>query len=507
MYEFIKKYNLHFIPFIFLIMLFLLIRMRLSFSYSFDNDGLEYYFVHVMQRIMLHKPIYPNPESFPFENCLCTPIYPYLCSIIIGFFKLDAITNLYKTYVLIRLFSYVLVLAQLYYLIKLIKFFTASKFHQVLITALFLFLITGHIFCIRPDALKLLFFSVFLYHLINYFFFKQKTRDAFIAVCSAVLAVYTKQDITIHIFLCFGILLFLADKRKVLILAVSFGFICFICFILCFLIFGKYVFSNLVLFNLQSVTEILKSYNIYFIIFSIIRTFPLLILVILNLKTLKKETDLKSASGFIVLCSLVFYIYSHLSILRAAANLNYTYELLIFLVLNIALFLKLHTNKINQKLSLSVIILAGYIALLAVSNAIIQNYSMYEVKEQQFKKEYFASVKESKTIKELIGKEAVFLPNSKYMIFYADANMVTGHDMHIDRFIILYASIHIYIKSKLTVINTDGYDSNFTNGTIKYIVIPKDSKSRKHVADFYPKYKAYSNTDNFLVYQFDKNSQ
>ena len=181
--------------------------------------------------------------------------------------------------------------------------------------------------------------------------------------------------------------------------------------------------------------------------------------------------------------------------------------MLIFLVLNIALFLKLHTNKINQKLSLSVIILAGYIALLAVSNAIIQNYSMYEVKEQQFKKEYFASVKESKTIKELIGKEAVFLPNSKYMIFYADANMVTGHDMHIDRFIILYASIHIYIKSKLTVINTDGYDSNFTNGTIKYIVIPKDSKSRKHVADFYPKYKAYSNTDNFLVYQFDKNSQ
>lgn len=505
MIEFIKKYRIHFIPFIFLISLLLLIRLRLLFSYSFDNDGLEYYFVHAMQRIMLHKPLYPNPESFPFENCLYTPIYPYLYSIITAFCKSDVTANFYKIYSLGRALSYILVLAQLYYLIKLVKIFTVSGFHHVLILTLYLLLITGHIFCIRPDALKLFFFTVFLYHLINYFFLNHKKKEAIIAVCSAVLAVYTKQDITIHIFICFGILFFLADKRKVLTLMFWFGLLCFICLIGCFLIFGKYVFTNLVLFNMQSVTDILKSYNIYFILFSIIRTFPILVLVLLNLKTIKEKSGLRNASGFIILCSLFFYVYSHLSILRAAANLNYTYELLIFLVLNIALYFQLYSNKINKRIAFTTIVLAGYIALLATSNAIIQNYSLYEVKEQQFKKEYFACVKESKMIKNLIGKDAVFLPNSKYMIFYADVNMVTGHDMHIDRFIILYASIHIYIKSKLTFINTDSYDANFLNGNIKYIVIPKDLKSIKHVAKFYPKYKLHNSTDNFLVYQFDKN--
>lgn len=119
---------------------------------------------------------------------------------------------------------------------------------------------------------------------------------------------------------------------------------------------------------------------------------------------------------------------------------------------------------------------------------------------------YNVVTKEANTIKTRIGKQAIFLPNSKYMLLFADANMVTGHDMHIDRFIELYVDFDkIKIQSSLSKINTNVFDNSFLDGTIPYILMPNDSKSKPHLQTYYPKYKIDYHTSNFVLYKFFSN--
>ena len=498
-----RKHYLYYIPFLALILFMMLIRIKLLFSYSFDNAGLEHYFIHVVQRILMQQPIYPNPLELPNENCLYTPFYPYLLTIIYKIYKINPTFNLYKMYALGRFISLILVFVQLHYLTKLLQYFISSRLIKLIIITIFLLLLTGHIYSIRPDAMKLLFFTLFIYQLIGYFFFDGTKRNWYLALLFAVIAVYSKQDITIHIFISLFVLFITSAKKKqVLLFSLLFSITCFLVFAFFSMRYGQYVFTNLVLLNLQSVSEITKSYNIYFIIFSIIRTLPLLVLIFLNFKTIKRDFGFKNINAFIVLCSLLFYVYAHLSILRAAANLNYTYELLLFLMLNTSVYYSLHKKKITQKNRLYAVILGIYILFLFFSNFLTQCYSFHTDKEQQFKEEYFALAEESKTIKQLIGNGSIFLPNSKYMVLFADANMIGGHDMHIDRFIILYTDIDIFIKSKLSSINTKSYDDNFLNGTVQYLLIPDDKKSIAHVQKYYPAYRKLFKTKHLILYKF-----
>ena len=96
MNKIIFRYRLYYIPFILLMAELLFVRLRLIFSYSLDLIGLEYYFTHIVQQILTHQAIYPNPESLPYANCLYTPVYFYICSAATYFFKLSIEDDIFK---------------------------------------------------------------------------------------------------------------------------------------------------------------------------------------------------------------------------------------------------------------------------------------------------------------------------------------------------------------------------------------------------------------------------
>lgn len=503
----IYKYRLYYLPFIFLIAALLFIRLKLIFSFSTDNDGLEYYFVHIVQEIIKGKPMYENPLHFPYSINLYTPIYFYFLSTIVSILKLNIYEDIHQILIAGRILSLFAVILQVIYLIKIMRYFSSSKLIIISTTLVYILLLSGHIYAVRPDSFKLLFFTMFLYYFIKYFFFSSTQLNAVLCICSSVLSVYSKQDIALYIILIFLTYIFLFRKKNAVILFIIFITCCLFVWILMWYFFGNYIFHNLILFNIQSVKGFLLSYNIIFILFGILRVFPLFILAILNFKKLHERDTISENSKFIIYSVVLSFPIAFLSLLRPGSNLNYTYELSILLVLNTVVFYSLNKRKILfSKVNYS-ILLTFYIIVLITTNALFNNYKYSKRKETANKKMFYSILAERNIIKEAIKNDTVYFPNTMYSIFYTDKFVVLGHDMHLDRFIRLYTNLDVSFKnltinSRLPFIDTKDYDVNFTSGKIKYIIAENTLKSKAHVAYYYPDYMPYKITGNMTIYKF-----
>ena len=274
-----------------------------------------------------------------------------------------------------------------------------------------------------------------------------------------------------------------------------------IALLVCRLLFGKYIFTNWILLNLQTTTGIYTIVFLYILLPSIFKTAPILLLVLLNNIKIRKESEPPLIYKVIAYSGIIFYITAHLSLLRAGANLNYTYELTVILVLNLVLFIHLYKQKLLQNKMRNQLLFIAYIILLYIANIEVNNYAYDAAKEAELKKEYFQNIKERKEIQSIIKDSYTFFPNTKYSIYYTDKNIVLGHDMHLDRFIRLFTTI-VY-KSRLLFISTDKYDTDFKNGTIKYIITDNDKKNMEHVAEYYPHFKPYKIIGTKLIYQYN----
>ncbi|MEZ5026221.1 MAG: hypothetical protein R2739_06540 [Chitinophagales bacterium] len=490
-----------------LIALFFLFQLQLMFSFSLDIDGLEFYFIRLTQRIFMHQPLYPNPEILPFDNCLYTPIYPYLLKFIYSFFNVDFTNDIYKMYVVGRFFSFVFVLVQLYYFIKLIRLFTSSNQLLLIVVCLYLYLLSGHIFAIRPDSLRLLFFTVFLYSLIRYLYFNSSIKYFTYSLFAAVLAVFSKQDIMVHIGVALLLCLFLAsEKRKyVLLFGVYFGLICLVFLLLLYLSFGKYIISNLFYMNLQKTTDLFKSINVYFALYSIIRATPFLFFIYYNYKAIKKVHENRKVYLFFIFYGIFLFVYAHLSMLRVGANLNYTYELIIIMLLQFILFTQLYKTEIENKNKLFKTGTLAYLILCVAINMLVfrqRNLNKDYIKMNRF--EYFSMLMDRSLIQSKVKDGYVFFPNPKYAVMFAKDKIITTNEMHLGRFIRLYTPF--YAASKLTGINTQIFDNAFLSGQIKYILIKDDEKSKQFVKEYYPAYKRDYAGNFFLLYKYDNNN-
>lgn len=504
------KYSLYTLPFAIVIAVLLYIRLKLVFSYSLDLVGLEYYFIHIVQQLVAGQAIYPNPEALPYANCLYTPVYFYIYKFAVNCLQINVFDDIYKLLVLGRILSIVFVTAQIIYLIKFTRLFTKSRIIQIAAIAFYLLLITEMMFAVRPDSLKVFFFMVFVYHLLLYIDRSAKTKDGIICIAAAVFAVYTKQDISVHISLCFVTAILLSRNKNIIGLFSAFLVICGIAFFTSMHFYGNYFFHNIVFFNIQSVTNLSSSFNLFFISISLFRTIPFLILTILNGRFLVKSNTLVKEK-FICIYAILLYFLAHLSMLRAGSNFNYTFELIILLVLNFIVFCSIYKNKILEKRTVTTATTAFFICFYFIINGIIGNYAYKPDKEKLKKEEYSKILKSRKEIKEVIGNTYIFFPNTMYSVFYIDKNIILGHDMHLDRFIKLYFTFdlpfNIDIKTKLPYINTTEYDSNFTDGTITYVITDNTKKSADHVVFYYPAYKYYKKIDQMVLYKFEKTIQ
>jgi hypothetical protein len=157
----------------------------LIFSYNIDLDGAEFTFVHYIQQLLKGEPLYLNPYEAPYSITIYTPLYLHLVEAACRFLEVNYIDNIYKIFITGRIISFGFTILGVYYIYLFAKKHITNSAIILFVCALYLLLITGHSYAVRPDSMKVAFFIAFLYYIIDYFFesgtASSKLRSLFLA--------------------------------------------------------------------------------------------------------------------------------------------------------------------------------------------------------------------------------------------------------------------------------------------------------------------------------------
>ena len=181
--------------------------------------------------------------------------------------------------------------------------------------------------------------------------------------------------------------------------------------------------------------------------------------------------------------------------LRVGSNLNYTYESIYLLLLNGILFIEHLDIKIAKK---HIYIYAFYLILLPF------NYYLYfysKTEQHHLKTTFMNNMQSAESIRKIVQKQTLFIPNMKYLIFYPDCNLVYGYDWHYERFTDLYYDVKLTPKFLENEI-VKKYDAAFENGSVQYILMENNDKSKKQMQDYYANFTPAKNIDSFILYKY-----
>lgn len=479
---------------ILLIAYMLVIRLILVSSYNLDADGAEFTFVHYIQKLLTGKQFYSNPTTYPYSTVLYTPLYLYIVFFITKLLQLDYLTNIHEIYIVGRSVSFVCVLASIYVVDLIIKKQQTNRLTRLLAVFVFLLIMSGHAFVLRPDGMKILFFLLFLHQYLNYFFYDKKIRNAVLLLLFAGLSFLSKQDVFVYILL-FSFMHFLISKTKKSFLIVF--MLCFLFFLVSFflkMIFGEYTFINLFNFNLQSISNIKSSYNLLVVLFNSARFLPVLAILLFSFYKIRNENEMQLK--LLIIAALFSFCMTTFFLFRPGSFLNYTYESSILLMY--ALFLIFNKYKYQFRLLLMI-----YFAVFFGSNLRIKNYRYFPSKEKKYKIEYHEfSVKKKQILPYIESHASIFTPQLQLGIFYADLNIIYGHEYHLDRHI--YSLLGIHTTSKLMLNKSTQFDEEFLIGNVKYILTYDKKEVNEVVKEFYLNYKLKQKFDSTILYEFIK---
>jgi hypothetical protein len=186
--------------------------------------------------------------------------------------------------------------------------------------------------------------------------------------------------------------------------------------------------------------------------------------------------------------------------LRAGSYLNYSYEMILLLIINALLFIRNHEKHTLQYTKSLLAVTSLYILILFGSNKLIHSHTFNPKQEGEFKRDYLSSVEDRKNILDVINDQLTFFQNPKCAMYYGDANLIYGYDLHFDR--MLKSLLGLKVKTKLLFFPTEEYDSYFTDGKVKFIVCENTENHRAGVHEFYPHYQFYKATKRLAIYQF-----
>lgn len=343
MSELFKKYKTTSYLLFALIVFMLITRIRLIFSYSIDLDGVEFMFIHYVQNILLHKGMYVDIYKYPFDTVIHMPLYTYLMSGIIKVLNHAAINDIHAQLVICRLVSIACLPVSIIYLLKILRLHNKDVFVSLGVVCFFMLLLTGHFYSARQDALKTTFFLMFLYYSLGYLNKIRSLRSLFFASIFLYLAINMKQDITVYIFIyLFIVLCIYRSKRSILLLFIFFLSI-FVTYVFGFTIYNKKFLDNTILLNFQMGTTYLTSYNFLAMLFSVVRTSPIILFLVYLHK--KNSIDLKDKKALLVLIYLSYFTYtvSHILILRGSSYINYTHESIAVILITIGSLFSYYT--------------------------------------------------------------------------------------------------------------------------------------------------------------------
>ncbi len=483
----------------------LFIRYLLISSYSLDLEGAEVAFLHFTQLLLLGEPLYRNPCEFPFLNVMYVPGYPYLLYFLAKLLHYNPSNDIHEIFILARTLSFLTMFLNLYFIYAILKKLQLPFIYVLTGITFYLLLITGHFYATRPDCIKTTAFTASVYLVIEYLFFSKKKLYFILFLFSGLLAICVKQDALLNIYVLLIVVYWYLRSKDVLYLLIGHTICTIICFLIFYLLFGRHFFTNTIFFNLQVITDVKNSYTATVILGSIIRNFPLLLLAAINLYRSLKANGQKEVKNLIPLLSIVFFCTSHLSMMRTGSNMNYTYELILFLILNVLFFIRQYEKLIKQHAKLFYSLTSIYLLFLFASNRVIHSYTYNAQKEISYKEDYFSNLQERAEILAIIKDDITFFQNPTFIAYYPNVHLVYGYEMHFER---LVETLHgIRIKTQLLLFKTDIYDRYFKDGKVKYIITGNTEPQKECVRRNYSNFSVYKITKHFTLYRFSSQSR
>lgn len=494
MSELFKKYRIYTLLLCFLFIYMIYSRIRLIFSYSIDLDGVEFMFIHYAQNILHHKGMYCDVNKFPFDTVIHMPYYTYLIAAIFKLFSLTTVNDIHTQLIICRIISIICLPVCILYLTKILRLFNKDLLLTLSMICFFMLFLTGHFYSARQDSIKTAFFLMYLYYTLIYLKNDDTKKPLIFSTISLIIVVNAKQDIIIYISL-FLIIVFLFHKfKKSVVLIVIFIVTIFFSFFIGYAISGAKFIDNTVLLNFQVNDSNLKSYNLLALLFSLVRTLPVLIfLIYLHLKNKNKLKSYTSLMTLIYLSYLTYFM-SHLLIFRASSYINYTHESLAIMLITIAA-LGNYINKSVKFIRYTIVVTI----IVYLSGFVIHAYPTSSENEENHKTKYFQNIQNRATIDTIIKNNPTHFTTCDNAIFYPDKQLVFGYDYHIDRFI--YAYLGFTTKSKLLFLSSKTYDEYVEQGNIKYIIANDNARDKKIIKKYYSEYKLYKKVNNLIVYK------
>lgn len=492
----------------------LLLRFLLIFSNSVDLDGTEFTFVIFSKLLLQGHQLYTDPMEFPFLSVLYNPGYPYLLSFLCKVFGFNAQTETHHVFVLARSLSFASMIVNIFFILKIFNRLKLPSVYSLASLVFYLLLITGHFYVTRPDGIKSTLFTIMLFYTLEFFFFKGKIKNLFLAGGAGLLAVCLKQDALVPIYLLLTLLCFRRRSKASYRLFIFFTIGAGALYLLMYSLFGKYFFANTFLFNLQLNEHINYSINLLIVLFSVIRFLPLILLLVQKPDT--NHSGEKSLLSFLCYLAATSLLVSHISMLRPGAYLNYTYEAVLLTVTAASFFLYTNQGFLHQHLRKIAAGGALYAAFLITGNWFIHSYSYHPEKEVEYRQLQTDIIHETSAISVLIKNEVTFITDTKNILYFTEKNLIFGYNFHLDRYLSYYIgerfkqSETVSMKdaliqkmgAQLLFCSSDYYDAFFTNGKVKYIIAYNNEMEATKIAAYYPGYVLYRPFNHFAVYQF-----
>lgn len=472
-------------------------RVWLLFSYNLDLDGAEFTFIHYTQQLLSGKNLYLNPEAFPFSAIIYSPLYIYLHAGLCKLFNVDYLNDIHCIFIIGRILSLFFVFPSMIYLALFVKKLNGNLTGQLTAICMFLLLMTGHSYISRPDSMKIAFFLMYLYYACNFLFFDKRKIDLIFSIICALLAVASKQDALVYIILFQFVCVIYIRNWSILINSIILLILIACLFGLLQVVFGPYCLISLFNFNFQVVHKFQFTYNILVVLFTNCRLFPFYVLFVFSIFYFK-DSPYNLLLKIVSTCGILSVFSSTLFLFRPGSYLNYTYELIVFAVISLIIFI--HTVKYSNLIRNFIFI---YFLLVFIVNPLIKNYNPFIENFSLMKKNYYTHYTLRKNIIPFLEKnEILFTPDLELSLFFVDKNIIYGHEYHLDK--IIKAHLDLDCNSKLLLNSSEKYDAYFTNGAVKYILIKDKESTLAYMKKYYPVYSLLKKTDGYLLYEFTK---
>jgi hypothetical protein len=466
----------------------------LIFSYNIDLDGAEFTFVHYIQQLLKGEPLYLNPYEAPYSITIYTPLYLHLVEAACRLLEVNYIDNIYKIFITGRIISFGFTILGVYYIFLFAKKHITNSAIILFVCALYLLLITGHSYAVRPDSMKVAFFIAFLYYIIDYFFESGTASSKLRSFIFAILCIAAKQDAVIYIGLFLGITFLVKRTKQVFSYLVVFAISVCLLFLLFHIIYGKHCLSSLILFNLQGISDYKNSYNFLIVIFNTFRLSPFYLLFIFIIFSKKKEDNHKLPVTLAVTGLFAAFL-SSFFLFRPGSYLNYTYELIAIALLTTITFIKNRSEFPKKTFYFTGI----YVLLIFTSNTALNIYTINFDKEDAHKAAFSEYYQLRKDLIPLLEKKAsIFNPELQQSIFIADFNVIYGQEYHLDR--LIYGLLGLKTTSKLMTVSSKHYDELFATGQVDYLVTKENERAKELIVKHYPAYKPYLKKGNYIIY-------